>query len=61
MAGIRPSQMAMSSASTDITFIELICKHWMMELLDQIWATAVAICDFLTPPSVMTVVLKEEV
>ena len=61
MAGIRPSQMAMSSASTDITFIELICKHWMIELLDQIWATAVAICDFLTPPSVMTVVLKEEV
>jgi len=61
MASIRPSQMAMSSALTGITFIELICKRWTMELSDQMWVTAVATCDFLTPPSVMTVVLKEEV
>ena len=53
--------MAMSSASTDVTFIELICKRWTIELLDQMWATTVATCDFLTPPSVITVVLKEEV
>jgi len=61
MAGIRPSQMAMSSASTDVTFIELICKCWMMELSNQMWVTTVAICDFLIPLSVMMVVLKEEV
>jgi len=61
MTSIRPSQMTISLASTDITFIELICKRWTMELSDQIWAIAVAMCDFLTPPSVMTIVLKEEV
>ena len=44
MASIRPSRMAMSLASTDITFIELICKRWMMELSDQISGSAPRFC-----------------
>jgi len=41
----------MSSASIEVTFIELAYKHWPMEFSDQMCATAVATCDFLMPPS----------
>ena len=57
MAGIRPKHIAMSSASIEVTFIELACKHWMMEFSDQMYATTVATCDFLMPPSAMMVML----
>ena len=60
MAGIRPVQMAMSSASIDVTFMKWICKRWMIELLNQIQVTAVAICDFLTPLSAMIAMLLDE-
>ena len=61
MVGIRPVQMVMSSASIDITFIEWICNHWIIELSNQIWAAAVATCDFLTPPSAIIAMLLEDV
>ena len=35
MAGIRPRHIAMSSASIEVTFIELACKRRMMELSVQ--------------------------
>ena len=54
-------QMAMSSAFIDVTFIEWICKHWITELSNQIWATAIVTCDFLTPLSVMTAMLLGDV
>jgi len=61
IVGIRPVWMAMSSASIDIMFMEWICNRWIIELLNQIWAAAVATCDFLTPPSAMTAMLLEDV
>jgi len=51
-------QIAMSSASIDVTFIEWTCSYLMTELLIQICAAAVATWDFLTPPSAMTAVLS---
>jgi len=57
MAGIRPKRIAMSSASIEVMFIELTCKHRMMELSDQMCVTAVATCDFLMPPSAMMAML----
>jgi len=60
MAGIRPVQMAMSLASINITFMKWICKCWIIELLNQIQTTAVAICDFLTPLSAMIAMLLDE-
>jgi len=47
----------MSSASIEVTFIELACKYWTMELSDQMCATAIATCDFLTPLSAMMAML----
>ena len=61
IVGIRPVQMAMSSAFIDVTFMEWICKHWITELSNQIWATAIVTCDFLTPLSVMTAMLLGDV
>ena len=57
MAGIRPKRIAMSSASIEVTFIELACKHWMMRFSDQMCITAVATCDFLMPLSAMMAML----
>ena len=57
MTGIRPKCIAMSSASIEVTFIELACKYWTMELSDQMCATAIATCDFLTPLSAMMAML----
>ena len=57
MAGIRPKYIAMSSASIEVTFIELACKRWTMECSDQMCVTAVATCDFLMLPSAMMVIL----
>ena len=57
IAGIRPKQMAMSSASIDVTFIELTCKHRTMELSVQMCMTAVATCNFFIPPSTMMAML----
>ena len=57
MAGIRPKCIAMSSASIEVTFIELACKCWTMELSDQMYVTAVATCNFLMPPSAMMAML----
>ena len=60
MAGINPVWMAMSSASTDVTFKEWICRRRMMELSNQMWATAVAAFDFLTPPSMIMAMLHSD-
>jgi len=49
--------MAMSSASIDVTFIELTCKHRTMELSVQMCMTAVATCNFFIPPSTMMAML----
>jgi len=54
MAGMSPVWIAMSSASRDVTFMELTCNFFMTTLLDQIWAAAMATCDFLTPPLART-------
>ena len=61
MTGIRPVRIAMSLASIDVTFMEWICKCWITELSNQIWATAVVTCDFLTPPSAMTAMLLDDI
>jgi len=47
-------QMAISLASMDITFMVWIWTYLVMELFFQMWATAVAILDFLILPSAMT-------
>ena len=57
IAGIKPKQIAMSLASIDVTFIELTCKYWTMELSVQMCATVVATCDFFMPPSAMMAIL----
>ena len=57
MVGIRPKRMAMSSASIEVTFIELACRHWMREFSDHMCTTAVATCDFLIPLSTTMVML----
>ena len=49
MAGIKPMWIAISLASIDVTLMAWICSCLMTELLDQIWATAVAMWDFLMP------------
>jgi len=49
--------MAMSSTSVDVIFREWTQSCLMIELSVQICAAAVAIWDFLTPPSVMTATL----
>ena len=49
--------MAMSSASMDVTFKEWTCSCLMTELLAQMCAAAVAIWDFLMPPSAITAIL----
>ena len=46
--------MAISLASMDITFMVWIWTYLVMELFFQMWATAVAILDFLILPSAMT-------
>jgi len=51
---MRPMQMAISLASMDITFMVWIWTYLVMELFFQMWATAVAILDFLILPSAMT-------
>jgi len=40
-----------------VMFMVWAWSWFMTELLDQMWATAVATLDFLTPPSAMTAVL----
>jgi len=57
MAGMSLVQIVMSSASRAVMFMELTCNFLMTTLSDQIWAAAVATCDFLMPPSAMTAVL----
>jgi len=57
MVGIRPKHMAMSSASIEVTFIELACRHWTREFSDHMCATAVVTCDFLIPLSAMMAML----
>ena len=57
MAGIKPKQIAMSLASIDVTFIELTCKYWTMELSVQMYATVVATCNFFMPLSTMMAML----
>ena len=57
MVGIRPKYIAMSSASIEVTFIELACKCQTMELSDQICATAVATCNFSMSLSAMMAML----
>jgi len=57
MARMSLVQIVMSSASRAVMFMELTCNFLMTTLSDQIWAAAVATCDFLIPPSAMTVVL----
>ena len=57
MAGIRPKHMAMSSASIEVTFIELACRRWTREFSDHMYVTVVATCDFLIPPSATMVML----
>ena len=57
MADIRPRRIAMSSASIEVTFIELACRHRMMELSVQMCATAMATCDFLMPLSAIMAML----
>ena len=57
IAGVRPVQMAMSSASIDVMFKEWTCSCLMTELSAQMCATAIATWDFLMPPSMMTAVL----
>ena len=60
IAGMSLVQIAMSLASRAVMFMELTCNFLMTILSDQIWATTVATCDFLTPPSVMTAVLLDD-
>jgi len=57
IAGVRPVQMAMSSASIDMMFKKWTCSCLMTELLAQMCATAVVIWDFLMPPSAITAIL----
>ena len=61
IAGIKPKQIAMSSASIDVTFIELTCKRWTMELSVHMCATTMATCDFFMPLSAMMAMLWDDV
>ena len=61
IAGIRPKWIAMSSASIDVTFIELTCKHWTMELSVQMCMAMVATCDFFMSSSVMIAMLWDDI
>ena len=49
--------MDISSASMDVMFMVWAWCWLVMELSDQVWATADATLDFLTSPLAMMVVL----
>ena len=57
IAGVRPIQMAISSASIDVTFTEWTRSCLMIELSAQMCTAAIATWDFLTPPSAMIAAL----
>ena len=57
IVGMRPIQMAISSASMEVIFMVYILYCPVMELSFQTWAIAIARLDFFMLLSVMTVAL----
>ena len=59
-AGMRPMHMDINSASIGVMFIACRLSWFVTELSAQMYATANAILDFLTPPSAMMAMLYRE-